>query len=84
MINDAHCHFLSARFFEVLGNERHRAPTRAEQVAVELGWDPPPEPGVLAERWVAELDRNEVARAALIASVPGDEVSVAAALQRFP
>jgi uncharacterized protein len=83
-VNDAHCHFLSARFFEVLGNEKHRSPTRSEQVAAELGWDPPPEPGMLAERWVVELDRNQVARSSLIASVPGDEASVGVAIDRYP
>ena len=44
-----------------------------------LGWDAPGTPDALADRWVAELDRHQVARAALIASVPGDEESVAAA-----
>ena len=72
-VHDAHCHFLSTRFFEALGQERHRRPTSAEQVAQELGWDAPDDAARLAERWVAELDRNHVSRAALIASVPGDE-----------
>jgi predicted TIM-barrel fold metal-dependent hydrolase len=38
----------------------------------------------LADRWIAELDRHGVARAALIASLPGDEMSVAAAVARHP
>ena len=83
-VHDTHCHFLSARFFEALGAERHRRPTSAEQVARELGWETPPDADGLAERWVTELDRNRVTRAALIASVPGDEDSVAVAVQRFP
>ena len=83
-VNDVHCHFFSARFFETLGKEKHQAPVRAEQVAMELGWDPPPEPGMLAERWVVELDRNRVRRSSLIASVPGDEASVGVAIQRHP
>ena len=41
-------------------------------------------PDALADRWVAELDRHGVARAALIASIPGDEESVAAAVARHP
>jgi predicted TIM-barrel fold metal-dependent hydrolase len=38
----------------------------------------------LADRWRRELDRHGVARAALIASLPGDESSVAAAVAAFP
>lgn len=83
-VHDAHCHFLSARFFETLGAERHKRPTPAGDVARELGWEPPPDAAALAERWIAELDRNQVSRAALIASVPGDEDSVAAAVRKFP
>ena len=83
-VHDTHCHFLSSRFLEALGMERHKAATSAGDVARELGWDAPGEPSVLADRWVAELDRNRVGRVALIASVPGDEESVAAAVQRYP
>src|ERR687891_310329 len=50
----------------------------------ELGWDDPRSDDALADRWVQELDRHGVDRAALIASVPGDEVSVAAAVARHP
>ena len=49
-----------------------------------LGWEPPGPPDALADRWVAELDKHHVARAALIASIPGDEESVAAAIARHP
>jgi predicted TIM-barrel fold metal-dependent hydrolase len=85
-VNDIHCHFLSARFFETLGNERVRVarPPSAADVANELGMEPPGSPDLLADRWVFELDRNHVSRAALIASVPGDEESVAAAVHRHP
>ena len=38
----------------------------------------------MADRWVRELDANGVRRAALIASVPSDETSVAAAIARHP
>ena len=71
MINDCHVHFFSPRFFEALG-------------AQVSEWDAPVSPEALADRWVAELDRHGVARAALIASVPGDETSVAAAVARHP
>src|SRR5262245_57665153 len=74
-MNDAHCHFFSARFFAALGGDAALA---------KLGWDPPGTAEALADRWVAELDRHHVGRAALIASVPGDAGSVAAAVARHP
>ncbi len=85
-LNDSHCHFLSARFYQALGREKYgpEAGVSAEQMASELGWDPPGTPDALAERWLAELDRHHVSKAALIASVPGDEESVAAAVTRHP
>jgi len=50
-----------------------------------LAWQVPAEdPGQLAATWVAELDRHGVARAALIASVPGDHESVSVAVRNFP
>jgi uncharacterized protein len=82
-VNDSHCHFLSGRFFQALANEKYgQSGVSGDQMAGELGWDPPGAPDSLAERWIAELDRNHVAKAALIASVPGDEDSVAAAVTR--
>jgi uncharacterized protein len=85
-IHDCHCHFLSRRFFEALGREKHGLvnPASAEAVALELGWDAPGEPAALARRWVEELDGHRVSRAALIASVPGDEDSVAVAVAAHP
>ena len=76
-LNDVHCHFFSACFFETLGREKYggQALVTADQVAGELGWDAPGTPQALADRWVGELDRYRVSRAALIASVPGDEES---------
>ena len=71
-INDAHCHFFSTPFFASLGGDRALA---------TLGWEAPGPPETLADRWVAELDREGVSRAALIASAPGDAASVAAALR---
>lgn len=75
MLNDAHCHFFSTPFFASLGGDAALA---------RLGWDPPGSAGELADRWVAALNRGRVSRAALIASVPGDAASVAAAVQRHP
>jgi predicted TIM-barrel fold metal-dependent hydrolase len=85
-VNDVHCHFLSARFYETLGREKYgaQAAITSDRIAAELGWEAPGTPEALADRWVAELDRHHVSRAALIASVAGDEPSVAAAVARHP
>ena len=84
MINDAHCHFFSSRFLELLtqGTSDLPAEGRAEAVAERLQWAPPGSAEQLADRWVAELDRHGVSRAALISSIPGDEDSVGAAVAR--
>jgi predicted TIM-barrel fold metal-dependent hydrolase len=87
---DAHVHFFSHEFFAAMARQKFdlaltSAQDPAEAVARILNWDPPPpRPGDLAEIWAKELDRCRVSRAALIASVPGDEMSVAAAVARFP
>jgi predicted TIM-barrel fold metal-dependent hydrolase len=80
MINDVHCHFFSSRFLELL------APDGGGAVALSsrLQWDPPGTPTELGDRWIGELDRHGVARAALIASIPGDAVSVAEAVAHHP
>ena len=85
-LHDAHCHFLSPRFFEALGREKYgaEAGASAERIAGELGFDAPESVEALADRWAGELDRNRIARSSLIASVPGDEDSVAVALARHP
>ena len=82
-VEDAHIHFFSHRFFSLLAAQK---PGLAlDEIREQLGWDMPPEdPAALARRWVSELDRHGVDRAALIASLPGDEASVAAAMQAFP
>ena len=54
------------------------------QICGELQWDDPGAPDALADRWVRELDAAGVGRAALIASVPGDEGSVAEAVAHHP
>ena len=83
MLNDAHCHFFSTAFFTALA--RQRGPkTSAQDLYRELQWDDPGTPETLADRWVQELDANDVGRAALIASVPGDEASVATAIACHP
>lgn len=86
MVCDAHCHFFSSRFLELLTKDLPGLPAddRGAAVARRLGWDDPGSAEDLADRWVAELDRHGLARAALIASLPGDEESVAAAVRRHP
>jgi predicted TIM-barrel fold metal-dependent hydrolase len=83
-ICDAHCHFFSSRFLALLtaAQPGSPAPARPEAVLHQLGWDDPGTADNLADRWVAELDTRQVARAALIASIPGDEESVAQAVRR--
>ena len=91
-INDAHCHFFSSNFFGALARQRFattaapgaEAAASAADICRELHWDDPRAADVLADRWVAELDEHGVTRAALIASVPTDEVSVAEAVAHHP
>ena len=75
MLNDAHCHFFSTPFFAALGGD---AAIRA------LGWEAPGRSTELADRWIAELDRHGVSRAALIATLPDDAGSVGEAVRRYP
>jgi uncharacterized protein len=86
MTNDVHCHFFSSRFLELLTKDFSGLPEigRAASVAGKLLWEDPRGAEDLADRWVSELDRHSVARAALIASIPGDEDSVATAVRRHP
>jgi uncharacterized protein len=78
-IADAHVHFFSHRFFEAL------AAQKPGLTFDSLHWQMPPEqPADLATIWAHELDRQGIAHAALIASVPGDEESVLQAVAAFP
>lgn len=72
MINDGHIHFFSPGFFTGLG--------AGQKAVTALGWEFPESVEALATRWVGELDRHGVDRAALIASLPGDVDSVAKAV----
>jgi predicted TIM-barrel fold metal-dependent hydrolase len=91
-INDAHCHFFSSNFFSALARQRltttgatsARVEAPAADICRELHWDDPRTADALSDRWVAELDEHGVTRAALIASVPTDEVSVAEAVAHHP
>jgi predicted TIM-barrel fold metal-dependent hydrolase len=85
MICDAHVHFFSPGFFDALGAQKGLPPeNRGGEVAQTLGWELAPSVTALADRWASELDAHGVSRAALIASVPGDEASVAAAVAAYP
>ncbi|MGA3189398.1 MAG: amidohydrolase family protein [Bryobacteraceae bacterium] len=78
-IADAHVHFFSHRFFEILAAQKPGLTFES------LHWQMPPErPEDLANIWAHEMDRQSVARAALIASAPGDEESVTKAVAAFP
>jgi hypothetical protein len=81
MICDAHVHFFSPTFFATLAAQRQVATLDAIR---HLGWDDPLSAEALADRWATELDTQGVTRAALIASVPGDESSAVAAVARHP
>jgi uncharacterized protein len=84
-MNDVHCHFFSDQFFETLGRQRPPGSQQsAADIVATLKWDAPGSPEELADRWAQELDRSGVLRASLIASVPGDEASVARAIARHP
>jgi uncharacterized protein len=77
-VEDAHVHFFSHRFFSLL------APGMT-LVAERLGWQTPPEDAAaFAEQWVEELDRHGVSKSVLIATLPGDWVSVARAVAAAP
>jgi uncharacterized protein len=81
-VADAHVHFFSHLFFASLA-EQKSVPT--DQLAPLLNWQLPAEdPRQLADGWVHELDKHGVAKASLIASVPGDGESVIAAVRRHP
>jgi predicted TIM-barrel fold metal-dependent hydrolase len=87
-VADAHVHFFSAGFYRALDASRSSQLATGQDGAVvvpdQLGWTGPGTDETLADAWVDELDRHDVARAMLIASVPGDEGSVAAAVRRHP
>jgi len=83
-LNDAHTHFFSAGFLRTLGRDLAVEGDAAVALPARLGWEAPGTDEALADRWRDELDRHEVSRSVLIASVPADETSVAAAVARHP
>lgn len=82
-VADAHLHLFSHRFFATLAAQKPGLDL--ETIAAQLGLVLPPEdPVKLAANWEHELDHHGVARAALIASIPGDEASALAASAAYP
>lgn len=83
LVADAHVHFFSRRFFELLATQKLEL--TLESIETQLEWKlPAADPAALAETWARELDRHGVDRAALIASLPGDHDSVTAAVKAHP
>jgi len=81
-VADAHVHFFSHRFFASLAEQKGVA---VDRLAPLLNWQLPAEdPRQLADAWAHQLDQHGVAKASLIASVPGDGESVIAAVDRHP
>jgi uncharacterized protein len=87
-ISDAHTHFFSRKFIETLIGQSPQLSSEADPIgrAEQMtGWTMPPgDPAELAAIWKAELDRHNVSDAMMMASVPGDERSVADAVAAFP
>ncbi|MBV9678469.1 MAG: amidohydrolase family protein [Acidobacteriaceae bacterium] len=81
-VNDAHVHFFSYTFYT--GLARQKKAENTEALGALLGWEiPQADPVILAGQWATELDRQGIRRACLIASAPGDEGSVAAAVEAY-
>jgi predicted TIM-barrel fold metal-dependent hydrolase len=85
---DAHAHFFSQPFFmqfvEALKKELPSDdPYRG--LADRLGWELPTSDHVaLGKRWIEEMDKHGLDRMVLIASLPGDEDSILAAVHAYP
>ncbi len=82
-VSDAHIHFFSRNFYEALAKQRKV--NGVEALGPLLDWEiPSADPVALAVTWVDELNRHQVARACLMASIHGDEESVATAVAAYP
>lgn len=78
-ISDAHVHFFSPPFFHSLAEQKG-----TQDVGALLGWEVPESSDYLADRWIVELNHNNVRSAMLVASIPGDVESVGVAVERYP
>jgi predicted TIM-barrel fold metal-dependent hydrolase len=82
-VSDAHVHFFSHGFFSLLAKQKEGL--TLDTIGHALDWRMPPEqPEDLATEWLRELDAHGVEKAVLIASLPGDETSVARAVAAHP
>jgi len=85
---DSHVHFISHNYLRLLTQQCQSyegADAYISDRAKRHQFEPPPQdPARLADRWVIEMDNHGISRAALVAMVPGDEVSVSAALRIYP
>lgn len=85
---DAHAHFFSFRFFQVLVDalrDRLPADDPYASLGTRLGWElPSPDAAGLGDRWLVEMQRWGIEQMALIASIPGDEEGIAAAAKTHP
>lgn len=82
LLCDAHTHFFSRAFFELLakqavgangGDVESRLDAVREKAGIEI---PDTSPSDHAKRWLTEFDRNGVDQAVTFASVPGEAASV--------
>lgn len=87
-IFDSHTHFFSHNFFSMLAKQSPVLKDEAnsvEKIGEMAGLQIPPEdPRDLAKIWIEELDRNNVVKTLLMASLPNDESSIAEAVSAFP
>src|SRR5260370_40691203 len=82
-VADAHVHFFSHHFFELLAAQKPGL--TLDGMRASLDWQfPSPHPAALAATWARDLDRHGVERAALIASLPGDHEPVPTAVRAHP
>lgn len=79
MIFDAHLHFFSRGVFKFYASQ---AGIGVDEAIQRLGIEAPPDD--LAGRWVQELDRFGVRRAALFGSAPGEQEAIASAVAAYP
>ena len=85
---DAHAHFFSYPFFMQFVEALRPGLPRDDPyrgLAERLGWElPTPDHTALGRRWILEMDKHGLDRMVLIASLPGDEDSILAAVRAFP
>src|SRR5687767_2085793 len=88
MVEDAHLHFFSKGVFRFYARQTESFRDELDPAAAAAAWAeveaPAAEPEALAARWVSEMDRNGVGRAALFGSAPGEHNAVSRAARAHP